>query len=268
MAQNRISLSPLQVENLKRTATKRKRATPGLTHSEALDQLAIEHGYSNWSLLAKAAQTAAPSTARPAIPRNFKVRVSGWVIPERLVAQSWHIDMPTRYPEKHYRSFRRIPEYWDVKRSSFENTLTAMEQLRMNVAFMDATELLPSKAFVSLFPDFGRGAGLDHQCVWRTADGKYIVSNEPYRGSTNREATKRWCEANGWTYRELPKSIGMHNTCSANCSDDCTSHTALVLMSPMKKGADVNVIADRLIGHFRELNAIAMGPKNTPTNAS
>lgn len=268
MAPNRIPLSPLQVENIKRAATKRKRATPELTHSEALDQLATEHGFANWSLLAKATNQVKPSPGRTAIPRNFEVRVSGWVIPERQVAQFWHVNMPSRYPEKHYRGFRRIPEYWDVKRRSFESTLTAMEQLRMNVAFMDATELLPSKAFVSLFPDFGQDAGLDHHCVWRTADAKYVVSNEPYRGSSKREGTKRWCEANGWSYRELPKSIGMHNTCSAECPDDCTFHTALILMSPPKKGADVDLIADRLIVHFEELNAMAMGPEKTPADAS
>lgn len=56
MASNH-TLTPLHVENLKRIATRRKRSEPGLTHSAALNQLATEHGFANWSLLAKAAGT-------------------------------------------------------------------------------------------------------------------------------------------------------------------------------------------------------------------
>jgi hypothetical protein len=51
------TLSAGQVEQLRRTAKKlaRQRAVP---HSEALDRVAAQHGFKNWSLLARQAATA------------------------------------------------------------------------------------------------------------------------------------------------------------------------------------------------------------------
>lgn len=46
------SYTPAQIERLKREAKRRSRATD-LTHSQALDLVAVEHGFRNWSLLAK-----------------------------------------------------------------------------------------------------------------------------------------------------------------------------------------------------------------------
>ncbi|HYD81585.1 MAG TPA: hypothetical protein VEC06_17415 [Paucimonas sp.] len=262
MASNR-TFTTQEISNLKRLATKRKKADPGLTHSGALDQLATEAGFSNWSMLMKAAGSATPVIAA-AITRAFEVRVSGWVLqsgaPGRRIQSFWHTYIPTRYESKHYQPCKRVPENWDVKGSSLENTIMRMEQLRMNIAFMDATELRPSKAWSSLFPDHRFVAPLDHQCVWRTADGNYVVSNEPYRGSEKREGAKKWCEANGWTWEELPKGIGMHNTCSKDCPDDCKSHTTLILMSPPKRNANLKQIANCLKTHFHELNKTDISP--------
>lgn len=46
------TLTPTQIEQLKRAAKKLCR-TSTLTHAQALDRLAMENGYKNWSLLAK-----------------------------------------------------------------------------------------------------------------------------------------------------------------------------------------------------------------------
>lgn len=263
MSSTRI-ITPQQITHLKRLATKRKKAISGLTHSSALDQLAIEAGFRNWSLLIKATGPGPIMSNRATITRAFEVRVSGWVMnmdsPSRRIKHFWHTYIPTRYEAKHYRSFKRIPENWDVRGSTIENTIVRMERLRMNVAFMDATELLPSKAYVSLFPDHRSDPRLDHFCVWRTTDGNYVVSNEPYRGSDKREGTKRWCEANGWTWVELPKGIGMHNTCSTSCPDSCTVHTALILIGPPKRKADLEMLAARLKLHFQDLNRADVSP--------
>ncbi|MBC3873483.1 hypothetical protein [Undibacterium flavidum] len=265
MSSNRIH-TPQQIAYLKRLANKQKKASPGLKHASALDQLAIEAGFLNWSLLKKA--SGSNSTINPSltISRDFKVRISGWVLNQEVggnrVKEFWHTHIPTRYEAKHYESCKRIPEYWDVRGFSVENTIHRMEQLRMNIAFMDATELLPSKAYASLFPDYRSDARLDHYCVWRTTDNKYVVSNEPYSGSDKYDGTKNWCETNGWTWIELPKGIGMHNTCSMNCPDNCTTHTALILMSPPKRGTDLKRLAELLKSNFHDLNKTDVGPNS------
>ena len=50
------SYTTTQIERLKREAKKRSRATD-LTHTQALDLVAVEHGFRNWSLLAKHSET-------------------------------------------------------------------------------------------------------------------------------------------------------------------------------------------------------------------
>jgi len=263
MASNR-TITPKKIANLKRLATKRKKAEPGLTHSVALDQLAGEIGFSNWSLLMKATGAGPEISNTSPITRAFQVRISGWVtqqgLPGNRIKNFWHAYIPTRFAIKHYESFKRIPRNWDVMRPTIEDTIGRMEQLRMNIAFMDATELLPSKAYASLFPNHRSDPHLDHFCVWRTADGNYVVSNEPYRGSDKRDGCIRWCDANDWSWVELPKGIGMHNTCSTNCPDDCSVHTALILMSPPKRGANLESLASLLKSHFHELNTTDVGP--------
>lgn len=59
------TLTATQIEKLKRAAKELVR-TSAITHSEALDRLAIENGFKNWSLLAKHGNR---STAVPAGPR-------------------------------------------------------------------------------------------------------------------------------------------------------------------------------------------------------
>lgn len=55
-------LSPAQIEQLRRNA-KRLARTLSIPHSEALDRLAEQQGFRNWSLLSK--HTSKPSKARP-----------------------------------------------------------------------------------------------------------------------------------------------------------------------------------------------------------
>lgn len=58
-----ISFSPVQLERFRREAKKLSRES-SITHSEALDRIAIRHGFTNWSLLVK------HSDAPPAISRT------------------------------------------------------------------------------------------------------------------------------------------------------------------------------------------------------
>lgn len=58
------TITAAQIEQIKRAAKKLTR-TSTLTHAEALDHLAIENGFKNWSLLAKQSNH---STAVPSVP--------------------------------------------------------------------------------------------------------------------------------------------------------------------------------------------------------
>lgn len=62
------SLSAAQVEQLRRNA-KRLGRTLSIPHSEALDRVAAQQGFSNWSLLSKHSSTgSAPSATQPPAP--------------------------------------------------------------------------------------------------------------------------------------------------------------------------------------------------------
>ena len=62
--------SPQQLDSLRRAAKVSARAR-GIPHSRALDEIAAQHGYRNWSLLARAAnrvsKNAVPISARPSV---------------------------------------------------------------------------------------------------------------------------------------------------------------------------------------------------------
>lgn len=57
-------LSPAQLERLRRDAKKRAREK-SITHRAALNELAVERGYRNWDLLAKANKAQPSSTSQP-----------------------------------------------------------------------------------------------------------------------------------------------------------------------------------------------------------
>lgn len=254
-------ITPTQFENLKREAKKQKRAFPSLTHSAALDELAAKHGYANWSLLAKSVGTSVCITTNPTIPiplREHSLRVSGFVrLRDRpyRVDRFWHQYLPAKYPAAHYIKSRRIPEDWDVVRTSEESVVHGIESVQRVLAFMDATDLRPSSAFRSLLPSDISPVGLDHFSVWRDGGNRYVISNEPYRSSDKRRINKEWCETNGWSYQEMPQGIGMHNACTPECDIKCGAHTILILMSPPKRGVDLTIIGDALIANFGHLNS-------------
>ncbi|MBS0355496.1 MAG: hypothetical protein JSR83_16550 [Proteobacteria bacterium] len=70
-----ISFTPVQLERFRREAKKLGRKL-SITHSEALDRIAVEHGFTNWSLLVKHsdAPRALAVTEAPSTPRNARNR--------------------------------------------------------------------------------------------------------------------------------------------------------------------------------------------------
>lgn len=198
--------------------------------------------------------------------------MSGWVKSsglERWADHFWHHYLPTKYPASHYAKCRRIPENWDVIQRSTDSVIEGLRTVQRVLAFMDATDLKPSSAFSSLFPSDTRLVGLDHFCVWRDHSNRYVVSNEPYSPSDKVATAKAWCEANGWTYRQMPQGVGMHNPCTEGCGKDCSEHTVLILMSPPKKGADLAILGDALALNFHALNSTKIeAPAPTPSKAA
>ncbi|MGJ7530170.1 YozE family protein [Variovorax sp. GB1P17] len=61
------TLTAARLEQLKREAKKLTRAT-SVSHAEALDRLAVENGFANWSLLAKHVSRSSPVSPTPALP--------------------------------------------------------------------------------------------------------------------------------------------------------------------------------------------------------
>jgi len=59
--------TPAQIEQLKRAAKKLTR-TSSLTHAEALDRLAVENGFKNWSLLTKHSNRSTSVHSVPSVP--------------------------------------------------------------------------------------------------------------------------------------------------------------------------------------------------------
>lgn len=72
--------TPARIEQLRRDA-KRLGKSRGLSHAEALDAVAAEHGFRNWSLLARSTQ---PMT--PAITSPRGVRAAAGLFPFRMDA--------------------------------------------------------------------------------------------------------------------------------------------------------------------------------------
>lgn len=71
------SFSPVQLERFRREAKKLSRES-SITHSEALDRIAIRRGFTNWSLLVKHSEvqpaiskTETSSTSRKVRHRNL-----------------------------------------------------------------------------------------------------------------------------------------------------------------------------------------------------
>lgn len=76
------SFSPAQLERFRREAKKLGREL-FITHSEALDRIAAQHGFTNWSLLAKHSVAVQPPDTvkeRPSTPSRYRYYLHGDVV--------------------------------------------------------------------------------------------------------------------------------------------------------------------------------------------
>ena len=91
------SVSSAQIERFKREAKQLCRTTPNLTHSEALDSIAVQNGYTNWSLLRKHSEGNAHA-------------VSSEIVVPLMVSITRPQFMFERTPEDMRQALRKFPE--------------------------------------------------------------------------------------------------------------------------------------------------------------
>lgn len=245
------AISQRRFEALKRQAKRLQKSSLDLTHSQALDQIARDVGFNNWSLLAREINSE---------PQNYPAgeqRRSADTMPHTVVLYGivwsrdptsrwfWREHVGTRYTEDRYTSCPWIPEDWRFRDNREDRIRQRMAKARRALAFMDATGLRPSKAFVRIFKRREIPSGFDHTSIWRTEEQRYIVMTEPYAG-TARGAVRDWCESEGWACVEMPNGQGVWNPCSPACGY-CGGHTRMLIMSPPKIGADASLIAEAIL---------------------
>lgn len=231
--------------NLKRQATQLKRSS-GITHSEALDQIAIQHGYANWSLLAK---HISPSQSLNK-PHHVNLHSIVWPKPDDGLSPVKVVDVPTVHPPKHYEKMKWMPVDWMIRSRSREGVDEKINGTVRALRFMDATNLKPSTAWISIFRQ-SDPQGFDHTCVWRDEQNHFIITTEPYHAANDKIGKLiAWGARHGWDIQQMPRDIGIWNPCVDECADDCRRHTVMFVMAPPKNGGDVFKIADALRSNF------------------
>lgn len=240
-------ITPSGLIALKRQAKLLARST-GVTLSSALDQLARSAGFNNWSLLArslkqKASMSSVLATSRHTVTLCGRLHERGGGI-QRV----WLERVASEYEEHRYAPFEWLPDELIFKSHHEAALREKLLTARRAIAFMDATGLQPSRAFVRIFRDrvYPRDVGFDHTCIWRDDNNRYIVTTEPYRRSKIADQIAAWCSEKGWTSSLLPAGVGIWNPCRDDCSLDCAGHTHMLVLAPSTNGGDAYDVARRI----------------------
>lgn len=230
------------LDGLKRRARRLERERPELSHSEALDLVARDEGFKNWSLLARAAEDGNPAVTvpmQPVIPdRLHTVELHGWFWNRPARPAGWTEAIPAKYPPKRYADFQWVKEHFQYEGRE-DLIRSQMARARRTIAFMDTTGLRTSRAFRRIFPDGRMPEVFDHTSVWRDETGRYVLTTEPYAGAFQNGKLIVWCRESGWDYVVAPKQVGLWNPCTDACLADCTTHTQMVLLAPPRNGGSV-----------------------------
>lgn len=244
-------ISKAQFEALKARATRLQYERPSLKRSQALDLVAQEHGFSNWSLVAKVHYSAL-SRAVPAAPKKkpHLLQIRAIVRSrERGVPNKWWDEyVPAMHPESFYEAFKWLPEHLQIVYFEEPVVRSRVSKARRIIEFIDAAELKPSKAWVRLWGHYPerRPKGMDHNAVWRDSQKRLLVTTEPYGGERTIQGLRAWCEEHGWKIAVARQGAGMWNPCPNSCPPGCGVHSRMVLMAPAKHGGDPVAIASRL----------------------
>jgi len=225
---------------LKRQASRFKRSS-GISHSTALDHIAKEEGFDNWSLLARC-------VVMPTLKLN-SVTLFGCISPKHSSGESkyWSVNIPSIHPEKHYQSMKWMPYRMTAIGGKLDGINERLATARRAIEFMDSTNLVVSQAWTSLIRGLNP-KGFDHTCVWRDTDKNIIITTEPYWGVKEKvTALEDWCKKSQWDYVSAPNDCGIWNPCKKDCPAGCMQHTKLFILAPKKKGGNVNKVLQTLL---------------------
>jgi hypothetical protein len=239
------SISQGFVDSLKRKAKRLERERPELTHSQALDLIAQQEGYENWSLLARDVEQ---STDARRVTERYP-----YALHLRGIALDTKIELTTRLRSKHPAAhYGKMWINWKIQggrgQSKHEATAVMTDRGELNlryrlalaqrmVSFMDATDLRASQDFRGVFGSRIVPGPFDHQLIWKDAGKRYILTVEPYVSAG--KPVQDWCASQGWSYEVLPKGFGIWNPCDASCSPTCIGHTQLIVVAPKRRGGDL-----------------------------
>lgn len=235
------TVSSARFEILKRQASRLKKDF-GITHSQALDRVAIENGYSNWSRLAKSVD----SKVIPSKPHQIQIFCSILREPGNTEPFFWWEEVHCLYPARHYADMGWM-RLRGIRHRSREGVAQILATTRRAIHFMDETGLRTSRAWTSLFKEGATPSGFDHTNVWRDENKRIIITTEPYFADTGKiEKLTEWCKANDWQLVRTPRDVGIWNPCDVKCSADCSSHTNMFILAPKKNGGDVESVLSML----------------------
>ena len=242
------SISQGFVDSLKRKAKRLERERPELTHSQALDLIAQQEGYENWSLLARDVE---PSIGARRVGEQYPYTLHLYGI-----ALDSKIELTTRlsskHPAAHYEKQKWINWSLQRGRGQSEREATAVmtdpgePNLRHRLAvaqrmvsFMDATDLRASRATRAVYGSYSIPGPFDHDCLWKDSAGRYIVTAELYMRWGHPDELRSLCDSNEWQYELLPRGYGIWLPCDASCSPECDSHTRMFVIAPKSRGGDL-----------------------------
>lgn len=247
------------VDSCKRKAKRLEHERPVLTHSQALDLIAKQEGYENWSLLVRAAGPREAATInRKTYPYKLYLRgiAEGSGMAEARLS--------TKYPATQYgkhewidwkivrevgqRDFTRTARFDCSSESDLSRRMVTAQRI---IAFMDATDLRASYDFRGVFGSRVYPGAFDHPCIWKDAEKRYILTVEPYVSAGR--PVQDWFASQGWSYEVLPKGFGIWNPCDASCSATCIGHTQLIVVAPKLRGGDLQATVRAILSMPRVL---------------
>jgi len=147
---------------------------------------------------------------------------------------------PVRFTVRRYEQSPWVPENLSAL-ERYDHEITARQtssRIRRVIAFMDHTELLPSRRLFQLFP-LGRGLPgyADHTLLWRDAEQRWLMTTEPYGMPEHLTAPE------GWQVRAMPPTFGLWKA----PLPDGTAETACLWLTPVHGGVDLAALAGRLM---------------------
>jgi hypothetical protein len=223
--------TPVSPPRLKRLANLLRKEKPDLTHRDALNILALQHGWANYTAYEKAWKADRASVRRaPGFAVTLSAHWAGtrtWgveVAQVTLSAPWWtFLTLEQRRSVVAVSRFRIDGKDRTklVSSSNFdcvENAQHYAGKAARAFAFVDALRVVPAKpraAYEWLGVDFSerRCPALDHELEWHDpSTGEYFLTNEPYLDELSRktQAQQTWLQAQGLQELTLPV-LSIHN---------------------------------------------------------